>query len=113
MDLSRLVACHECDLLHERKLIPLNTAARCRRCGGLLYRRPKDSLDRTLALSLVAAILFVLANAYPFMYFLLQGRVEVNTMLTSAVRLAEQGLWPVGAVVLMVSVVIPGLKIAS
>ena len=113
MDLSKMVACHECDLLHERKDIAFGTAAKCNRCGGLLYRRPADSINRTLALSLVAAVLFVLANTYPFMYFMLQGRVEINTMLTGAVRLAEAGDWPVGLVVLMVSIVIPGVKIFS
>lgn len=113
MDLSRMVACHECDLLHERKAIAFGTAAKCLRCGGLLYRRPRDSINRTLALSFVAAILFVVASTYPFMYFMLQGRVEINTILTGAVRLAERGDWPVGLVVLMVSIVIPGVKILS
>ena len=109
MQASTLIACHECDLLHRRRTIANGTAAKCARCGGLLYRRPADSLNRALAFSLAAAVLLLLANLYPFMYFKLQGRVEVNTMFTGVIRLAQWGQWPLGAVVLMVSIGVPAV----
>jgi len=89
----------------------MGAAAKCTRCGGLLYRRPRDSLNRALAFSLAAVVLLLLANLYPFMYFKFQGRVELNTMFTGVVRLWEWGDWPVAIVVMMASIVVPSLKV--
>jgi len=111
MTASSLIACHACDLLHRRKDLAHRSAARCARCGSVLYRCHAGSLERALAYSLAAAVLFVLANLYPFLFFKMQGRVEVNTMFTGVVRLAEWGQWPLASVVLLASIVVPGLKV--
>ena len=110
-DLSDLIACHACDLLHEKKPIAYGAAAKCSRCGALLYRRPKDSIERALTLSLTALILFTIANVCPFLYFKLGGRVEVNTVFTGVVRLYDWGMWPLAAVIFAVTILAPGLKI--
>ena len=47
---------------------------RCRRCGAVLYRAIPRALDATLALTLAAAVLFVIANVFPVMSLELQGR---------------------------------------
>ena len=62
---SPLIACHECDLLQREVSLAPGETALCRRCGGILYRNAPDSLNRTLAFSLAAAILFVIANIFP------------------------------------------------
>ena len=57
-----LIACHECDLLHHMREIPLGGSARCSRCGSVLYRRPADTVDAALALTATALVLFLLAR---------------------------------------------------
>lgn len=57
-----MIACHECDLLHRVRPLPVETKALRTRCGAILYRRRRNSLDRTLALNIAGLILFALAN---------------------------------------------------
>ena len=61
---TSLIACHDCDLLHRRQRIEEGAAAKCSRCGAVLYRNPRDGIQRTLVFSLGALILYVLANVY-------------------------------------------------
>ena len=49
-----IVACHDCDLLHQLGPVPEGGTARCARCGGVLRKRTRNGLERTLALSLAA-----------------------------------------------------------
>ena len=74
----RIVACQDCDLLHHLGEVPEGGTARCRRCGGVLRRRPRNGLEHTLALALSAAILFVVANSFPFLSFEMKGRVTAD-----------------------------------
>ena len=43
-------------------------------------------------------MLFSLANVYPFMYFKAQGRVEVNTMITTNYQRNDKSLWRVSEI---------------
>ena len=65
IQMDSLIACHECDLLQQRPPLPMGATARCARCGAVLYRRKRNSLDRVLALTIAGLILFIVANAYP------------------------------------------------
>lgn len=108
---EQLIACHECDLLHKRKEIPVGGTARCSRCGSVLYKRPADTIDAALALAFTSAVLFVLANAYPFMFFKVAGRVEVNYLITGVFTLTDYGMPPLAGLILLCSILAPGIKI--
>jgi paraquat-inducible protein A len=107
MELSSLVACHECDLLHGVEPLPDGAVARCTRCGAVLYRQKPNSLDRSLALTMAGLILFVLANAFPLLAFKLEGQVKKATLMTGVRDLYAQGWGEVGAVVFVTSVLVP------
>ena len=107
-----LIACHECDLLHRKREIPLGVSARCSRCGSVLYRRPADTVDAALALTFTAMVLFLLANFYPFLYFKVAGRTEVNYLITGVFTLNNYGMPPLAGLILLCSILAPGLKIA-
>src|SRR3990172_4167591 len=64
---ASLVACESCDLLQRLGEIPEGATALCVRCGGVLRRRRRNSIERTLALTLAASVLFVVANSFPFL----------------------------------------------
>ena len=59
---AALVACPDCDLLQRLPDLVPGASARCPRCDRELWRRREDSLQRTLALALAAAPLYVVAN---------------------------------------------------
>ena len=106
-----LLACHECDLLQtEPQLAPGQTAS-CGRCGAFLARNPPDSIDRTLALTLTAAVLYVIANIHPLVGLEMQGRL-VDVTLFEAVRvLWQDGMMPVAALVFGTALLFPLLEL--
>ncbi len=110
---TQRMACHDCDLLHSVVPIPENSAALCQRCAGFLYHHKKESLDRTLTITLAALIFFVLANVYPFMMFKLSGRVQVCTLFSTVVALYDSGWVLLAGLVFMSSILIPFIKIVG
>ena len=113
MDTHSLIACHECDLLQRETPIPFGGKACCRRCGGLLYRRTRDSLDRTLAYSLGAAILMIIANWFPIVSLDAQGHHTSTTLFGSARTLYNDDMRSVAALVFVTTFLMPMLDIGA
>ncbi|MFT5721271.1 MAG: paraquat-inducible protein A [Motiliproteus sp.] len=91
---ARLQACHHCDLLVDLRHFISRGRAECPRCGAVLAHSKKDSLDRTLALSLTGILLYVPAIILPVMNFKLLGQTHSNTLINAVLKLAEDGyLW--------------------
>jgi paraquat-inducible protein A len=105
-----LIACHECDLIHRVDAVPEGSVARCSRCGALLYQHKRDSLERTLALTVTGLILFVVANAFPFLGFKLQAQVHETILITGVQELYHQGMWILATVVLLTTIVMPAAQ---
>ncbi len=82
-----LVACPHCDLLQRLPDLAPSASARCPRCDRELWRRREDSLDRTLALTIAAAMLLVVANAVPMLGLSAVGRQSFTTVFGGAVQL--------------------------
>lgn len=68
-------------------------------------------MDHTLIFSLTAVIFFILANVFPFMTFKYEGRVQDSVLFSGVNALFSQNMWAVATLVLLVSIVIPLLKI--
>jgi paraquat-inducible protein A len=103
----RLIACHECDLLQREITLEPGGVARCVRCGAQLYRDRPDGLNRALACTVGALVMFGIANAFPIVGLDVQG-VLVETTLLGAVRvLFTDGMWPLAALVLATSFLMP------
>ena len=71
-----LVGCHHCDAVVDEPDVPDGGAAICVGCGGTLFRRQRRTVEYTFALSSAAAILFLVANFYPFLSFEMQGQTR-------------------------------------
>ena len=110
--MTTLVACHDCDLLHRLAPIREGTTARCRRCGGLLRRRRRNGLERTLALAVAAAVLFVVANSFPFLSFEMKGQVTRTTLLSGVAQLYRGGYVELAALVALTIFAAPLIQIA-
>ncbi len=96
-----LAACHTC-----RKVTPA-TVDHCPRCGAALHLRMTDSLPRTTALLITAAILYVPANVLPIMTTDQLGRAIDSTILGGVVLLWKLGSYPVASVIFIASVLVP------
>ena len=106
-----LVGCPDCDLLQRLPAIDFGASARCLRCDRELWRRRENSLERTLALTLGAAVLFVVANSVPMLGLTVVGRESFTTVAGGAVQLWRDGREGVAALVLFTAIVAPALQI--
>jgi paraquat-inducible protein A len=108
-----LLACHECDLLQFDVEVPEGGVLRCRRCHGELYRNRANSLDRAFALSLGAAVLLLIANAYPVVGLSVSGTLVETTLIGSVRVLYKDGMWPIAALVFATTILTPFFQVAS
>jgi paraquat-inducible protein A len=108
---SSLVSCPHCDLLQRLPDLAPGASARCPRCDRELWRRREDSLNRTLALSLGAAVLYVVANSVPMLGLTVVGREAATTVFGGALHLWNNGQQMVGALVFFTAIIAPALQI--
>src|SRR5512137_2803598 len=88
---ENLVACPECDLLQRIPAIMSGGRARCPRCNHTIASIKPDSLERTLALTVAAAIVLVVANVAPLMGISAVGRNASTTIVGGALEMWMQG----------------------
>ena len=108
---ASLVACLHCDLLQRIPELEPGGSARCPRCNKELWRRREDSLNRTLALTLAAVVLYVIANSVPMLGLTIVGREASTTVIGGAQHLWDNGQKIVGVLVLLTAVIAPALQI--
>lgn len=108
-----LIACHACDGAHRIVPVPVGGKALCRRCGALLYRNLPKSLDHAAALYLAALVLFLIANAFPFVALKYGDRVEESLLISGGFALERAGMGEIGLLILLTSVVFPFLTICG
>jgi len=108
---TTLIACDDCDLLQRVPPLPFGGKARCSRCGALLAVRPSDPIDRPLALTVAAGILFVVANLEPMMGLSAVGRTASTTILGGAYQMWIEGEPVTAAIVAFCAVIAPGFYI--
>ena len=110
---GEIIACHECDHFYYYELIPAGAKANCQQCGSLLYRHIPDSLNRSLALYFTALILFLIANAFPFLSLELGGRVVENILFSSGWAMYELGMGELGVLIILTSILFPFIVITG
>jgi paraquat-inducible protein A len=108
---ASLIACLHCDLLQRLPELAPGASARCPRCNKELWRRREDSLNRTLALTLAAAVLYVVANSVPMLGLTIVGRAASTTVIGGAQHLWDNGQQIVAILVLFTAVIAPALQI--
>ena len=108
-----LIACHECDLLQREVALAPGATARCPRCGAVLYRNTPDGLDRTLAYTLAAAALFVVANSFPIVGLDAQGIRSSTTLWGTVQALRHDDMTSVAALVFITTILMPAVNIGA
>ena len=112
VDDAALIACPHCDLLQRLPALAPGASARCPRCDLELWRHRKDSLNRTLALTCAAVVLYLIANSFPMLGLTAVGHEASTTVLGGAQQLWKDGREIVAGLVLFTAVIAPGLQIA-
>ena len=107
-----LTACHECDLLQREPMLPPGGVACCRRCNAVLFRQTPGSLERSLAYTLGAAILFIIANVFPIVGLEVQGIANATSLYGAVETIWKHDMEEVAALVFVTTILIPAMEIS-
>lgn len=107
-----LTVCEHCDAVYERLPLASGEVARCRRCAAVLYRASGLDVERWLALTIAAAIVFVMANVYPIIRISLQGLHNEATLWQSVAALVHGASAPIAVPTALSIILVPFLQIA-
>lgn len=103
--------CEHCGLLSRPE--PGAGEGRCPRCGGHLLFRKKDSLQRTVAYLVAAAVCYIPANILPIMTTVTTSHRESDTIMQGVILLWSPTGWPLSCIILIASILIPSAKIGA
>lgn len=112
---ENLRSCPHCGLIQVVPQIPLRMRACCARCEGAL-REPaiaRNSNSATAAITTAALILYPLAVTLPMISITQFGHESQSSILAGIGTLFGRGHLLVGSIVLICSLVLPILKLAS
>ncbi len=106
-----ILICLDCHQLNRQA--PGLDGQPCSRCGASVYPRRPNSLARTWALLITAAILYVPANLLPIMTVSSLGQGKPDTIMSGVITLMQHGMLPIAAVVFIASILVPTFKLVG
>ncbi len=99
-------------MLHEITQLKAGDVGSCVRCGAILFRYQKNSLDRSLAFAVAGLVFFLLANLFPILIFEMNGNLQTNRLIDGALEFLYSPFWALGILVLISSALAPLLVLA-
>ncbi|MDM0047168.1 paraquat-inducible protein A [Variovorax dokdonensis] len=102
-----LLACHHCGTVWRGAQV----GQACGRCGTHLHRRKTDSLRRTWALLIAAAILYLPANLLPVMVTRSLFGTQYDTIMSGIIYFWVTGAWGLAVIIFVASFLVPLFKL--
>lgn len=106
-----LTVCVQCDSVYQKPSLQHGESARCARCSAVLYRAAPMDLNAWLAITLTAAIVWVLANIFPVLRVSFHGVQNSATLWQTAIALAQGPMLLLAVLTVLLLIVIPALQI--
>ena len=113
VDPASLIACPNCDLLHNARHVADGERIRCARCGTTLASNRHNAIDRTLAAAVANAILIVGALFFPFIKLEGAGSLQSATLIDAISAFGGGWTAPLVLVVAAFIVVIPFMRASA
>jgi paraquat-inducible protein A len=110
-DESTMLKCVQCGQSQLLPKIPIGCRATCVRCNETLRQHAPRGVQRTIALSLAALVLFIPANTLPILSISQMGHRSESTIWGGVVELWQSGTQGIAVLVLLCSIFIPLVKI--
>lgn len=105
------ISCHSCHLLCRVGSASAGGVLICPRCGSKLHQRKPNSLKRTWALVLAAAVFYIPANLLPVTTVISLGKAQSDTIMSGVIYFIHTGMWPIALVIFVASILVPMLKL--
>ena len=109
---SKLRECHDCGLIQTIPRLVPGAVVSCTRCGTIL-RHTRSSNLPALALALTSLVLYCIAVWSPFISVNIVGQLRETTLVSLPTAFVEDGMWELGAVVMLTAIILPGIKIGA
>ena len=103
------ISCEVCGMVNDTA----SSDGHCGRCGQVLHHRKPDSIARTWALVIAAAVLYVPANVYPVLTVVQLGAGAPSTIFGGVEELLSSRMYPLAALVFFASIAVPMLKLVG
>lgn len=104
-----LMSCHRCGTVWEGA----SEGERCERCNTPLHTRKPDSINRTWALLLASAILYLPANMLPVTITKSLFGTQQDTILSGVIYFWVSGEYGIAAVIFIASFLVPLFKLTA
>jgi paraquat-inducible protein A len=108
-NLTGAIACEICKSVN----VTPKEDRRCHRCDSALHVRKPNSIARTWALVIAAAVLYIPANLYPVLTVMQLGAGSPSTILGGVEELVKSRMYPLAALVFFASIAVPMLKLVG
>ena len=110
---SIVVACPDCDLINQVPALAAGESASCVRCEAMLSRNPPNSINRGIALTFTAIMLYTITCTFPFLSFGKAGIVAHTKLFSGIIGLYQEGMYFLSVAVSFTTVVVPVLIMAG
>lgn len=107
MEEDDLIACHECDTLFHKRVLPSRSSAKCTRCGATLYQSVSTNLDKLCSITLAALITFLIAQAFPIVELETNGITSQTTLIGAIFALWGENMEVIATMVFCATVLFP------
>jgi paraquat-inducible protein A len=112
-NLSAVSLCRHCGQTQHLPKTPAGFCLKCVRCDAVLHTHSSRGIQRTVAYSVAALILFIPANTLPILSITKMGYKSQSTILGGVKELWGHGTPGNAILVLLCSIVIPLAKISG
>jgi len=105
------ISCHDCGKLVDAGKTPQDAELACPRCNADIHYRKPNSIVRTWALIVTAAVLFVPANLLPIMRVDFLGSEAFSTIMDGIIYFFHEKEYGIGLIIFVASILVPLFKI--
>lgn len=108
--LEGLIACPECDTLHNDHDVPTSGRAKCVRCGTVLYAPRDRAMTQLMMLSGAAFLLICVGVYFPFLELNIRGLRSSASLIDVLYAFSDGALAPLAIIVAACVILLPALR---
>ena len=105
--------CHECGEIQKVSAVTANYELCCFNCGHQLIEGHGAWLDRAIALTFTAAILFFITNVFPFLTLEIGAQSQTITVFDGFIALIQRENWLLAALIITTIFIFPIFEIVA
>jgi len=110
---KNLIACHQCDRLSLIPHVKENEKVLCGCCGSTLFTHKKNSINRTLAMSLAGLLLFLPAIILPIVGITAVSIYNDASLIDCITLMINDGFYILALAVFLFTIAIPAVRLIA